>query len=330
MKILIIRFSSIGDIVLTTPAIRCAKLQIPDAQIHFLCKKSMKDVTIANPYIDQFHYYDNNMKVLINQLREERFDYIIDLHKNFRSYTITRALRVRCFSYQKQSVQKFLLTKLHINTMTGRHISLRSLDALKKLNVKDDGMGLDYFIPKESEIRVDDLPITHQLGYLAVVIGASYKTKKLPVTKLIHLCSLISYPVILVGGPEDSNEGLEVSSTDPVKIYNSCGKFSLNESADIIRKAKLIISHDTGMQYIAAAFQKKILAVWGGTSPKLDVEPFYGTSTLSKHKNILVPSLSCQPCSNYGTRTCPKGHFRCMNDQDTEAIARMANSLVRE
>jgi heptosyltransferase-2 len=214
--------------------------------------------------------------------------------------------------------------------MSGRHISLRSLDAVNALGVKDDGKGLDYFIPKESEIRNEDLPLPHQLGYIALVIGASYYTKKLPVEKLKELCGQISYPVILVGGPEDHSEGAEVASTDPVKIYNACGKFNLNESADIIRKSKLVISHDTGMQYIASAFQKKILAVWGGTSPKLDVEPFYGSATLTRHKNFIVPSLSCQPCSNYGTRSCPKGHFKCMLDQDIHAMAGMANTLIRE
>jgi ADP-heptose:LPS heptosyltransferase len=330
MKILFIRFSSIGDIILATPAIRCTKLQLPDAEIHFLSKRSMKEVTIANPYIDRFHYYDHNMKELINDLKNENFDYIIDLHKNFRSYRIRKALCVKTYSYKKQSLQKFFLTKLHINGMSGRHISLRSLDAVRGLGVKDDGKGLDYFIPEESEIRNDDLPLSHQLGYLAIVIGASYYTKKLPVEKLKELCRQISYPVILVGGSEDISEGNEVASADPVKIYNACGKFNLNESADIIRKAKLVISHDTGMQYVASAFQKKILAVWGGTSPKLDVEPFYGTTALARHKNFIVPSLSCQPCSNYGTRKCPKGHFRCMLNQDTDAMAGMANSLVRE
>ena len=290
----------------------------------------MKEVTIANPYIDRFHYYDHNINDLINELKKENFDYIIDLHKNFRSYRIRRALRVKTFSYKKQSVQKFLLTKLHVNWMSGRHISLRSLDAVNALGVKDDGKGLDYFIPKESEIRNEDLPLPHQLGYIALVIGASYYTKKLPVEKLKELCGQISYPVILVGGPEDHSEGEEVASTDPVKIYNACGKFNLNESADIIRKSKLVISHDTGMQYIASAFQKKILAVWGGTSPKLDVEPFYGSATLTRHKNFIVPSLSCQPCSNYGTRSCPKGHFKCMLDQDIHAMAGMANTLIRE
>ncbi|MFN5334582.1 MAG: glycosyltransferase family 9 protein [Bacteroidota bacterium] len=330
MKILFIRFSSIGDIVLATPAIRCTKLQIPNAEIHFLSKRSMKEVTIANPYIDHFHYYDQNINALINDLKKENFDYIIDLHKNFRSYRIRKALRVKTYSYKKQSIQKFLLTKLHFNGMSGRHISLRSLDAVKGLGVKDDGKGLDYFIPKESEIRNDDLPLSHQLGYIAVVIGASYYTKKLPVEKLMELCRHISYPVILVGGSEDISEGNEVASADPIKIYNACGKFNLNESADIIRKAKLVVSHDTGMQYIASAFQKRILAVWGGTSPKLDVEPFYGTASLARHKNFIVPSLSCQPCSNYGTRTCPKGHFRCMLDQDTSTMANMANALIRE
>jgi ADP-heptose:LPS heptosyltransferase len=329
MKILFIRFSSIGDIVLATPAFRCAQQQIPNAEIHLLTKQSMKEVTIANPYIHQFHYYQNNLRQLMEELKNEKFDYIIDLHKNFRSYSIRRALKVKTYSYKKLSFQKFLLTQFHINTMPKRHISLRCIDALKHLGVVDDGKGLDYFIPAKDFLKEDDLPLTHRLGFIALVIGASYFTKKLPVKKLITLCQNINYPIVLVGGKEDSKEANEITASDNVKIYNACGKFNLNESADIIRKTTLVISHDTGMQYIACAFNKKILAIWGGTSPALDVEPFYGTAAVQRHKNFIVEGLSCQPCSNYGTTTCPKKHFKCMQLQNETLIATTAMQLIK-
>lgn len=324
LKILVIRLSSIGDIVLTTPAIRCLKLQLPDIELHFLTRKRFKDVTIANPYIDKFHYFDDNFNATIDEINAEQFDYIIDLHKNLRTFRLylETDTRTRWLSYRKLSVQKFLLTKLGINLMPGIHISQRCIKALRKLGVKDDGRGLDYFVPQEQEIKIEqDIPVSHQMGYVAIVIGASYYTKKLPVQKLQQLCNAIVYPIVLVGGKEDQAEGNEISKADPVKIYNACGKFSLNESADIVRRAKMIVSHDTGFQYIACAFQKKVLAIWGGTSPKLDVEPYYGSSIPPKHQNFIVPGLSCQPCSNYGTRTCPKKHFKCMQQQDIDAIA---------
>ncbi|MBX2923141.1 MAG: glycosyltransferase family 9 protein [Chitinophagaceae bacterium] len=323
MKFLIIRFSSIGDIVLTTPAIRCLKQQMPGAEVHFLTKKKFKAVTVANPYIDKFHYYDNDYKQTINDICNEQFDYIIDLHKNLRTLRLwlETDMRTKWLNYRKLSIQKFLLTKFHINTMPGIHISQRCLNALKPLGIKDDGRGLDYFVPNGEEIKTEDLPLSHQMGFIAMVIGASYYTKKLPVAKLQELCKKIDHPIVLVGGKEDFEEGKAVNEVDPVKIYNACGKFSLNESADIIRRAKLVISHDTGFQYIACAFNKPVMAVWGGTSPRLDVEPYYGSHVPPKHHNFIVPHLPCQPCSNFGTRTCPKKHFKCMLLQDTDALA---------
>ncbi|HLY72230.1 MAG TPA: glycosyltransferase family 9 protein [Puia sp.] len=334
MKFLIIRFSSIGDIVLTTPVIRCVKKQVQNAEVHFLSKRSFKTVTECNPYIDKFFYYDDDLDALIRDLKKEKYDHIIDLHKNIRSYKIRLALRCKTLSYKKESVQKFLLTKLRINTMSGRHIVLRNLDAVRSLGVIDDGFGLNYFIAQKDNVDAEDLPASHSMGYVAMVIGASYYTKKLPVYKLREICSKLNYPIVLVGGKEDLDEGNAVAEIDQVKIYNACGKFNLNESADIVRKSKLVISHDTGLQYIASAFNKPTLAIWGGTSPKLDVEPFYGSRFLAStekmpYVNILVSGLTCQPCSNFGKKRCPLGHFKCMHLQDVDLIVKEAAEKLR-
>ncbi|MBW0178589.1 glycosyltransferase family 9 protein [Sediminibacterium sp.] len=329
MKFLVIRFSSIGDIVLATPAIRCLKQQVENAEVHFLTKQSMKAVTEGNPYIDRFHYFNNNLDQLIKTLQEERFDYIIDLHKNFRTWRIKKTLKVPVLSYNKEVIEKVLLTRLHINKMAGRHVVERCIDALAPLGVQNDGKGMDYFIPSNVRVRAEDLPLSHSAGFVAIVIGASYYTKKLPVYKLRELCNKIQHPIVLVGGKEDKTEGEKITETDPMKIYNACGKFSLHESADIIRQSKLVISHDTGMQYIACALNKPVLAIWGGTSPALDVEPYYGVEQLQQHNqpayhNFIVKGLPCQPCSNYGTKTCPRAHFKCMQDQDVDLIAKTA------
>ncbi|MDP1844713.1 MAG: glycosyltransferase family 9 protein [Sediminibacterium sp.] len=335
MKFLVIRFSSIGDIVLTTPAIRCLKTQYPNAQVHFLTKGSFKAVTEANPYIDQFHYFENDLNALIDELKTENFDYIIDLHKNFRTAIIKFKLKKPVLSYNKLSIQKWLLTQLGINTMPKRHITDRCLDALQPLGIQNDEQGLDYFIPDGKGIQPNDIPLAQMAGYVAIVIGASYFTKKLPVKKLQALCEQINFPIVLIGGKEDTNDGEAIASIDPIKIYNACGKFSLYESADLVRRAKLIISHDTGFQYIACAFNKKVLAIWGGTSPLLDVEPYYGKKQLQLHgetivyENFIVPKLTCQPCSNYGTKKCPKGHFKCMQLQDTNNIAATAMRWIK-
>jgi ADP-heptose:LPS heptosyltransferase len=332
MKFLVIRFSSIGDIVLATPAIRCLKQQVTNAEVHFLCKQNFKSVTEGNPYIDKFHYFNDDLATLIQELKKEQYDYIIDLHDNFRTRRIAWALKAKLLRYDKERISKIMLTKLHINKMSGRHISDRCVDVLAALGVKHDGKGLDYFIPAEKEVRMSELPTAHLAGFVAIVIGASYYTKKLPVKKLQELCEKLDYPIILVGGKEDAIEGEAIAAINPIRIYNACGKFSLHESADLVRKSNLVISHDTGLQYIACAFNKPVLAIWGGTSPLLDVEPYYaeGLTIAGKppYQNFMVPHLSCQPCSNFGMKTCPKGHFNCMQQQDIDAIATMAKTYL--
>ncbi len=345
MRLLFIRFSSIGDIVFTTPAIRAAKMQLPGVEIHFLTKGSMKSVTEANPYIDKFHYLDKDVSSTISELKTIGFDYVIDLHKNFRTYKIKKALGVPALTYQKLSWQKMLLTKLHWNFMPLRHISDRCVDTLAALGVVNDGKGLDYFGPSTVQLSPAALPAFHKDGYIALVIGASFASKKLPIDQLKDLCKQLKYPVVLVGGKEDALEGEQVASGDPIKIFNACGKFSLHESALLVQQSKTVISHDTGFLYIACAYHKKTVAIWGATSPALQVEPYYpvtdrsAQSDLMKASNIgngemyynaIVPNLPCQPCSNYGTKQCPQGHFACMRQQNMGLIAAKANGYYEE
>jgi len=327
MRLLFIRFSSIGDIVFTTPAIRCAKLQIPNAEIHFLTKASMKSVTEANPYIDQFHYFDNNLSALMEQFKGIQFDYIIDLHSNFRTFKIKKALGVPALTYKKLSIQKFLLTKWHLNWMPHIHIADRCLDTLKPLGVVNDGKGLDHFVPNTVTLSAKDIPTAHQAGYVAFVIGASYATKKLPLEQLQQLCHLIQYPIVLIGGKEDAAIGEQVASVNPIKIYNACGKFNLHESALLVQQSKTVLSHDTGFLYVACAYHKKTIAIWGATSPALEVEPYYpqDMALQDMYTNAIVPHLLCQPCSNYGTQNCPQGHFACMRQQNLKGIAQKVN-----
>ena len=323
-KILIIRFSSIGDIVLASPVFRCVKKQLSDTEVHFLTKLSYKIVTAANPFIDKFFYYDENMEELLARLKAENYDHIIDLHNNFRSNKIKRILSVDTHTIDKLTFKKFLLTQLNIDVMPDRHITQRSLDAVLPLGVKDDGGGLDYFIAKEYELKRDDIPTSHLAGFIVIVIGATYFTKRFPVHKIIELCSKINHPIILLGGNEDAANGKIIADNDSVKIYNACGKFNISESADIIKKAKLVISNDTGMQYIACALKRPVIALWGGTTPDLDVEPYYGSNFLRNlqkpvYENVIL-NLKCQPCSKYGLNKCPLDHFNCMEKINVDTL----------
>lgn len=325
MKVLVIRFSSIGDIVLTTPVMRCLKQQLPDVTVHYLTKKSFRGLVETNPYVDKVHVLGDDWEAMIAELQAEQFDLVVDLHKNLRTLRVKRALRkVKNVSFPKLNIEKWLFTSfLKINRLPKEHIVDRYLATVAHLGVKNDGRGLDYFIPKQDEVDAGDLPMSHQAGYVGVVIGAALNTKKLPVEKLKELCRLINRPIVLLGGPEDREEGEEIASVDRVKIYNACGKFKLNESACLVRNARIVVTHDTGLMHIAAAFKKPVISVWGNTVPDFGMTPYYGDAKVSSTL-FEVEGLSCRPCSKIGYKKCPRGHFKCMNLQNIRDIAAAA------
>ena len=326
LKLLFVRFSSIGDIVLTSAAIRCAKQQLKDVEIHFLTKKSMMAVMEANPYIDQFHYLDQDFKGLVQELKKQKFDFVVDLHKNLRTFRIKLALKVPILSFNKANIEKILLTKLGINRMPNRHIVVRNVDALAPLGVSYDGMGLDHFVPDSTQMPV--LPTDFADRYIAFVIGATYVTKKLPVDKIIDLLSRIEGKVVLVGGKQEQAEGQEIAKHFPGKVLDTCGMYSLHESTLLVKNAQLVIAHDTGLMHISCAFQKNLIMLWGATAPSLQYFHFYPDKATNQVYDAQVPGLSCQPCSHFGLKKCPKGHFNCMNQQDIPAIALAIKSIM--
>lgn len=324
MKFLIIRFSSIGDIILTTPVVRCLRKKYPDAEIHYLTKQSFKGIVEHNPYINKVHTLSDSFELMLHELKTEAYDCVIDLHKNIRTARVKKTLNVKSFSFNKLNIKKWLYTALKINTLPQVHIVDRYLDAVKKLEVENDGMGLDYFIPERDVVKNADLPTPHLLGYIAVVIGAAHATKKLPLEKLKELCGKINYPVILLGGKEDYEAGKQIAAVDDVKIYNACGKFNLNESADLVKRSKLVITHDTGLMHIAAAFGKTILSVWGNTVPAFGMYPY------KTHYEVFEKKLGCRPCSKIGYDKCPRRHFKCMNTQSMDLLAERARAILKK
>src|SRR5580704_9377927 len=200
MKFLIIRFSSIGDIVLTTPVVRCLKKQVSTAEVHYLTKAAFRPILAANPYIDRLHCLQNDLDNLIDTLRGEDFDYVIDLHHNLRTWKVKRGLKTQAFSFDKLNIEKWWYTNFKWNRMPRRHIVDRYMDTLSGFGITNDGAGLDYFIPKEDELRPDDIPTSHQAGYIGLVIGAARATKQLPLHKLEAICREARHPLILLGG----------------------------------------------------------------------------------------------------------------------------------
>ena len=328
MKFLIIRFSSIGDIVLTTPVVRCLKKQLPDSEIHFLTKQSFGTIVENNPYIDKVHLLTHSWETVVHELKQENYDYIIDLHHNLRTLRLKKDLGIKSFPFNKLNIQKWIYTNLKWNMMPDVHIVDRYVKTVESFDIKNDGEGLDYFIPGKDEVKQSDIPVSHHLGYIGLVIGAAHNTKKLPVEKLKELCSKIDHPIILLGGKEDNEIAKQIASEDPIKVYNACGKFNLNESADLVRKSKLIITHDTGLMHIAAAFKKKIISVWGNTVPEFGMYPYYGKDQIPNSK-FEIKGLRCRPCSKIGYTKCPRGHFKCMRQISMDAVVETARQYLK-
>ncbi len=316
-KFLIIRFSSIGDIVLTTPLMRCLKLQLPDSEIHFVTKDKYRELVAANPYIDKIHYLTDHFGQLVRILKAEQFDVVLDLHHNFRSLLIKLAIHAPARSFQKLNMRKWILVNLKWNLLPNEHIVDRYFRALSGFPVFNDGKGLDFFIPEGGAYDFSALPPFFRDGYIAVIISGTYATKQLPAEKVSGICDSIPYPVILVGGNCETPMSREIGRRVGDHVLNLAGKTSISESASLVREARLVLSNDTGMMHIAAAFGKKILSFWGNTVPAFGMIPYLPGSA---SEIMEVKGLKCRPCSKLGYKKCPKGHFRCMNDMDISGV----------
>ena len=325
-KFLVLRFSSIGDIVLTTPLVRCLKQQVKDAEVHYLTKKVYADVIEHNPYIDKKFLLEDNLSSVIDLLKKEKYDYVIDLHHNLRTLIVKTRLGVKSFSFDKINFEKWMLVNFKIDRLPKVHIVDRYMDTVKSFAVKNDNKGLDYFITADDEKVLQQLPDSHKTGYIGFVIGAKFATKRLPVEKIISICKKIAQPIVLMGGKEDMERAtsimVETQNFASLQMYNSCGKYSLNESAALVKHATRIITHDTGLMHMAAAFKREIISVWGNTIPQFGMSPYLSDAS---SKIVQVKNLSCRPCSKLGFEKCPKGHFKCMMDIDENRFLKGSN-----
>lgn len=322
MKVLIIRFSSIGDIVLTTPIIRALKKQVKNIELHYLTKIQFKTVLLENPYIDSLNFLENDFEKVITELRGEKFDFVVDLHKNIRSKKVINALKVKSQNFDKLNWKKWLLVNFKINKLPDKHIIDRYFEATSYFNIKNDNSGLDYFIDSGSE--KSGQKIINGVGeeYFAFVIGGTYFTKKYPKEKVAELIDKLHKKVVLLGGKEEEEDGDWIESQTQNNVYNYCGKINLNESAFLIKQSKAVFTNDTGLMHIAAAFKKKTVSFWGNTVPEFGMYPYQ-----TEHHIAEVKDLKCRPCSKLGyKKKCPKGHFKCMLNIDQQSILDWTNS----
>lgn len=331
MKILVIRFSSIGDVLLTTPLLRCLKQQLPDCSLHFLTKSTMSQLLTSNPNVDRVVTLQHPLKKTIKQLRSEHYDFVVDLHNNHRSRLIRMRLSAKHSVYRKENFRKWLTILTKHDFMSGLHVVDRYFQAVSPLNVVNDGKGLQLPLP---EVLSGEAFKTRMFGsnsvlqltahpYAIVACGAQHATKRIPLSKLMTLCSQIKGPVLLLGDKGDRDRLRNSDVAFSPNVSNLCGKTSLLESAALIRDAAVVVTPDSSMMHFAAAYHRPVIAVWGATVPEFG---FWAYST--QRADCQVSNLRCRPCSRMGSERCPLGHFRCMDFQDWQRIAEAASQAL--
>ena len=223
-------------------------------------------------------------------------------------------------SINKLNWKKCLFVQLKINTMPRKHIVDRYFETVASLGVKNDQKPCEYFISENDEVNV-----TEKLGvlpneFVAIAIGAQFKTKKMPKELLVKIISKLKEPVVLMGGAMDADLAKELIALPSNSIIkNACGGFNLSESASIVKQSKRLITNDTGMMHIATCFSVQIDSVWGNTVPDLGMYPYYPNAK-DKFSIHEVKGLNCRPCSKIGFQDCPKKHFDCMKKQNVQEI----------
>jgi ADP-heptose:LPS heptosyltransferase len=324
MKFLILRFSSIGDIVLTTPVIRALANDSNKNKVHFLTKNRFKDTLIHNPYLDKLFTFEKEITEVVKDLKAENYDYIIDLHSNIRSKRLIANLRKKSLTFNKLNYEKWIRVNLKKDILPQVHIVERYMDTLSFLNIKYDEKGLDYFVSENDEKAVKELAL--EGIYNVFVVGGAHNTKQIPNNMLIELGKSSKQPIVLLGGKDDVKNAKAIEKEVGDKVTNLVGKLNLNESAAVIKYCKKVVTPDTGLMHIAAAMKREILSVWGNTIPEFGMWSLLPKELVSKNHIFEVKNLSCRPCSKIGYDKCPKSHFNCMVEQDVEAIVEVLNN----
>ena len=326
-KILIIRLSSIGDIVLTTPVIRAVNEQLPEAEVHFLVRKEFVAVVDHNPHIHKLHTYDiENVDKGMEELQNEHFDVVIDLQKNYRSRQVVRRLKCESYTFQKHNFSKWLCYRFKMNGLPETHIVERYFEAVKMLNVHNDHKGLEFYIPEDQGFEEDDLPMMFEDGFVAIVLAAQHFTKRIPVSKVVEIGSILHKPIMLLGGKDVYEEGERVVAQLGERATNGCGKYTLYQSAAILQHADCVITGDTGLMHISAALHKPTAAIFGSTIPEYGYYP-YMPGERYMFRNFEVCPLRCRPCSKFGSSKCKRKHFKCMNSISATDVAEWVNKF---
>ena len=327
MKVLFIRFSSIGDIVLTFPVVSSLKEKYPNAHISFLSKDSFIELLSAQPDIDYAHAFNGSIIKTRKWIRGQKFDLIIDLHKNIRSLSVSTLNAKRIFRFNKLNIRKKIYTSLKIDRLPEKHIVDRYFDSLKTLDLNKESKRRSFIIPAKSEIDLSNVFDQVPDKFICIALGAKFNTKKIPLPLLEQIVKQIHVPIALLGDKNDVEAGNQlIEKLGHKTIVNCAGKYTILQSGSILKQAEKLITGDTGLMHIASFFDTQIISIWGNTSPKFGMFPYRqnkGNTDVMFEKQ----GLKCRPCSKIGYDSCPKRHFQCM-DHDADQIASKVNASI--
>lgn len=313
-KVLIIRLSSLGDVLLTTPLIRSLKKQFPNLHIDFVVRSEYSDALTLNPYLTNIFTYQNlksDQIDLIRQLNINKYDLIIDLQNNLRSQKIAYALKVPKVKFNKRSLDKFLLVNFKINRLkSAEPISKRYASAIN--GFKLDNEGLDLFTNNSPNIL-----LSGKSDLIGLCPGARHFTKRWPEEYFSELGSLLiknGYKVALFGGKSDNEICAEICQRISGSI-NLCNDNDLLQIAADMKLCKAVVCNDSGLMHVASAVGTKVIAIFGSTVKEFGFAPYNGDNLILENN-----SLTCRPCSHIGRSSCPKKHFECMRSIKPEFV----------
>ncbi len=332
MRILVIRLSAIGDIVLTAAALRCLRLRYGERlELHFLVKKEYKAAAALLREVDLLHEYDKKApKYGLGDLQKIDFDAVVDLQNSWRTLLLRWRLRSRqTLVLDKLNLRKWLYVQLKMPLMPDRHTALRYTDVFRPLGVAYDGRGLAEGL---RVVETADLLPAGTSERIAIAIGAAHATKRIPtdiLAAVIERLAASGRGVLLLGaGAADEERAAEIMQQLPVEIVKGAwavslvGKLSLAQSVAAVERAAAVLAGDTGLMHIAAALCRPLVLVWGNTSPQLGMSAFYPEELAQKRfVSMEISGLACRPCSKLGKKDCPRLHFDCMRRHSAAEIA---------
>lgn len=343
-KILVIRFSSLGDVILTTPLLKILKQKYPESQIDFLVKRQYSEALKNNPNIGKLIEADDNidllgLKKLKNQIRSGNYGLIIDAHNNLRTFYLRLFLNSTKHVFKKYSLRKFLLVKFKINLMKDfPAIAERYCQVLGKYSpplkggVAEGRGGLvPEIFPDESskqnvEKLLNELNIDNDKKLICIVPSSKHFTKTYPAeyyAELINKFDSNKYAFVLIGKGNDKINISKIKSITGNNVYDLCDKLSILDIAELMKRCSLVISGDTGPMHIAEAFNIPLIMIAGSSVREFGFYPQNKKSFVIENR-----SLKCRPCSHIGRSECPLEHFKCMREIKPDVILREAMNLL--